>query len=49
MPTADLDRRLAHRRLLRSLRASLAHEASENSRTRELRTARLLFKQGARA
>jgi hypothetical protein len=43
---SDLDQRLAHRRLLRQLRARLAKDASEASRTRELRTARLLFERG---
>lgn len=40
----DLDKRLAKRRLFSQLRASLAREAYEQTRTRELREARERFR-----
>lgn len=39
----DLDHSLAHRKLQRQLRASLAKEAAESSRIRELRFYRDAF------
>lgn len=47
MTDAELDRRLAKRRLTRQLRSSLSQTDHERSRALALRTARLLMEQGA--